>query len=80
MLTVQKLYTPSNGRLFRHNYVHPALPGAVRSVPKGIETAAAERRAMPALKHPVEGTTSAFSLAPASEPESRATLEPESPA
>lgn len=80
MLEIQKPYTPSDGRVFRHRYMHAAMPGAARSVPRAVETAAAGRAPVSPTEHPVEATTSAFSLAPASEPQYRATLEPESPA
>ena len=79
MLLVQKAYTPSEGRIFTHGYVHSALAGGVRSIPQAVGTAAAQRRPEPPREHPVEGTTSAVSLEPASEPVSRAMLAPESP-
>jgi hypothetical protein len=79
MLTVQKSYTPADGRVFRHKYVFPALPGGTRSIPAGMETSGAAQRYMSPCEYPVEGTTSAFSLTPQLEPASRATLEPMSP-
>jgi hypothetical protein len=79
MLIVQKSYTPSNARIFRHGYVYTAQPGHMRSTPQGIETPAMGRKTAQPSVHPTEGSTSSFSLAPLWEPESRATLEPESP-
>jgi hypothetical protein len=79
MLTVQKSYTPANGRVFGHKYVNPALPRSTRSIPAGIEIASGAQRHTPPCECPVEGTTSAFSLTPKAEPESPATLEPMSP-
>jgi hypothetical protein len=80
MFVIQRPYTPSNGKVFQHGYTHRAAPGAVRSTPKGIETAALGCRFPPSREHPIEGTTSAVSWTPAAEPEYRATSEPESPA
>jgi hypothetical protein len=76
---IQKAYTLSIGYVLRHQYVYSVVPGGVRSVPRGVETPITGGVAKPPREHPVEGSTSAISLAPVEEPASRTSLEPTSP-